>query len=970
MKKILTAIALIIGITLGSEGFAASISGAYYVNPAALTPTTSNPVNLTGCNEGTISITEPSAPLCTIPAGGITATQGTQSCQLGGSATSCLYQIPSGNTLLVTGFGTPIPPPSSGTLSAPTNVTATAGSSTSIATLNWAASTDTNVNAGPITYNVLVTPEPTLPPPTGVTVLTASVSGLQAGTTYSISVQAVDQANPKGATSVPVSFAPSTLTAPVVQQPTTGTTPPLPNESVSWSASTDTANPGAIVNYTVTVSPAAGITITPPSPTTATSATISGITIGTPYTVTVTATDPANLTGIASAPVTFTPTNPTPPPPPKPSQVQTHLFNTYGVGVDFNSHYKHNSLNSIYYAFLQYDVQQLGAAGFKTLRMYNVPTQTYINAINAVSAYNTANPTAPIHLIYQVSLCKSDAYNQQADGSNTCIDVEKTGSGWTSVNEIVTGEIAKLQAVITAVTPTVFSNVVSLIIVSNEDLIVSHGFDYSKGNFPVAYCNPTNPVQPCSTNTNPGYQATEKFNDADITNELQTVQSTLLGLHLPKTPPLSADLVVFNPAYADGPTTTAFTNVITNSAHTGPIVMNIYPYQFNVGTDGKGAVNNLSQTNSLKSLVDAMLTTTNPKIQAAVQSKGFMLGETGWPNAGTPYPGEYMTMHPGSITGTQNYINDVITYANNYSIPVMLFEAYDEPKKAGPTDPESHYGLFSWNNNAWITVNQNGISLAAANLDPKGNPTCKLNPSNAFCFDPTQFMLIYPANTPSVLTGNAVAASNSGNTVPFTGPNVAAVKINASGTDTITLTENCLNNNGQSSTMICNIGYSNQTYTLTGNCNNPSLSGISTGSPIASGMLPTINAAIPTAALCTGVAPPSANQVSYLLNVSGGYNGTATASGSGASVTLTNTNGGSFPITLNDTDTLTITYNCKGGGTFSCPLSFNNTTGLSTTDSALCGNMYIAGFNLNQNTLTQLGVGIPATGNPSVCPNG
>ncbi|MCX7125807.1 MAG: glycosyl hydrolase family 17 protein [Gammaproteobacteria bacterium] len=476
-----------------------------------------------------------------------------------------------------------------------------------------------------------------------------------------------------------------------------------------------------------------------------------------------------------------------------------------------------------------------------------MPAQTYINAINAVNSYNIANPNTPIHLVYQVSLCKSDATNQQGDGSNTCIDVEKSSSGWTSVNQIISGEISKLNTVITTVTPQVFSNAVSLIIVSNEDLIVSHGFDYSQGKFPIAYCNPSNSNQPCSSKA--GYQAAEKFNDADITNELQQVQTILSGLNLPTIPPLSADLVVFNPTYADAATTTAFINVITNNNHTGPILMNIYPYQFNVGTDGQGAVNNLSQTNSLASLVNAMLNTSNPTIQGAIQSKGIMLGETGWPNNGTPTSGEYMTMNPGSVSATQNYINDVVAYANKNNIPILLFEAFDEPKKAGPSDPESHYGIYTWDNDPWINLNANGINISYAGKPGGVSPTH---------FDPKQFSIIAPA---SGVNGTVTVAS-SGMVIPFTGPNNAAVRLSTTGSDAITLAESCTNAQNAPSTInclgtftctpkmghngvsVCTQGSAAFTST-TGFCSN-SNGGISwDGAPVETGMLPTINLGIP-----------------------------------------------------------------------------------------------------------------------------
>lgn len=696
-----------------------------------------------------------------------------------------------------------------------------------------------------------------------------------------------------------------TLSAPSNVQATnttqTGTT-------ITWTASTDSANANAVITYSVAFTPS--VTVQQPAPNT-TSVAVAGLAPSTQYQVTVSATDPANETPVAAAPIMFTTQGSAP----GPSAVQKQLFQTFGVGTNLNSHYQNNSLNAIYYAFLQNDIQQLGSSGFKTVRFYNLDTNTYIRAIQAVAAYNQANPSAPVQLIYQYSLCKSDAA-KQISGSNVCLDVK---GGQTTIAMIEQGETAKLKAVIAAVTPAVFQQVVPLVIVGNEDLVI--GSDK------------------------------KSYNDADITNALTSVQGILQSNGV-NNMPLSSDLVVFNIHYATIPTATAFTNVISHPAHTGPVLMNIYPYQLNAGNaDGTNAVcpnggkdnpTCTSQVNALYSLVTAAMTPTasTPAMQPyatllanAVQQKGFMIGETGWPNAGTPYPGEYMTMRSGSVTATQNYMNDVIKFANNYNIPVLLFEAYDEPMKAGPTDPESHYGMMSWNNNSWITVSENGITLSSTATDA----------NNPYYFDPTLFAIIAPSAT---VSGTLTTSSNPSEVITFSGPYNSAFK--PKNGDTITLKETGASQSGQCSPpMYCTATFNGTAFTSSGNCNNSALSGINwSGSPVSSGMLPTLQLALPTQTMCNGIKPGS---ITFTLYPAPAFSGSISVNG-----TLTNIPTSSAPLSVGmaDQDTVIVTSNCTGGGSLVCQGTYSaasqqitNVTETSpNSGSGDCTNMYVSGI--------------------------
>ncbi len=670
----------------------------------------------------------------------------------------------------------------------------------------------------------------------------------------------------------------------------------------------------------------------------------------------------------------------TPTPTPKPGKTtQEQLFGKFGMGVDMGPHYKNQIYNSVYYAFVADDIKQLAQAGFKTFRFYDAYYLTYVNAIKAVAKYNAAHPNNKLNIIYQFSLCKSDPYHQ-TQGSNTCVDIAKTKPyedkkthkivppHWTSVGQIFSAQKAKLQKVIQAVGQQTFASVVPMIIVGNEDMIISHGFNYS-GNDPVAY-----------KKGNSGYQS-GKYNDSDITISLSRVKAllntslnnwsniTFQGIQNPSSVnndswgnkiKLSSDLVVLDPKYAPKTFLSAFLNIVGNANHTGPLLLNMYPYQLDVPVSQ--AVFS-ADTNSLKTLVNNLMHGPNDGIDAIVQSKGFMIGETGWPNAGTPGPTQYCltktqcTTTTGTPASTQQYFSDVIDFANKNNVPVLAFEAYDQLyKSARANDPENHYGLFKSDNDAWITVNQNGININAANSGSQKNP---------FYFDPSKVILVYPGKTSAGagITGNIVVKKTSGQQmVPFDSSAVSALKMDNG--DSLMITVNC---SPGLKPMVCEAkNYSNGKFAevIPAMCTQAGLGSMAF-------KYNQINIAEPASTMCTG-AKPKKDTVTFSLDVAPTYNGCVSYGGSSHKVAGKNVN-----VTVNKAGgSFTLTYNCSGGVPASCPITpatqgfscklnyANGKVSVASGSPAACSDTS-GGINVNAFSVTGgLPIGQP---NPSVC---
>ncbi|NUR80350.1 MAG: choice-of-anchor D domain-containing protein, partial [Dermatophilaceae bacterium] len=199
---------------------------------------------------------------------------------------------------------------------APTSVTATAGNAA--ASVAWTAPVNTGTSA--ITgYTVQAFDGATAvgtPLSVAATAVSATVSGLTNGTTYTLQVRAVSAvgASPAGVSNAVVPIAPAPPGTPTGVTATAGNA----TVSVTWTAPVDTGT-SAITGYTVQAFDGATVAGTPLSVVaTARSATVSGLTNGTSYTVHVTA---VNAVGASPAGVSNAVTPQAPPLPGTPTGV-------------------------------------------------------------------------------------------------------------------------------------------------------------------------------------------------------------------------------------------------------------------------------------------------------------------------------------------------------------------------------------------------------------------------------------------------------------------------------------------------------------------------------------------------------------------------------------------------------------------------------------------------------------------------
>lgn len=394
------------------------------------------------------------------------------------------------------------------------------------------------------------------------------------------------------------------------------------------------------------------------------------------------------------------------------SQTQQRLFSQFGIGaaigphMDNQTNYNSNTLNAVYYSFVNLDIAQLNSYGFKLVRLYNDSTNTYVSAINSLPA--------GMKLVYQYTLCQSDPQ------TGACYDVPGT-----NISQIEAAQTAQLQAVVQAVGASTFASKVALIIVGNEDFVASQS-------------NPNS------------------FNQAAIINAMNSVTSQAATLGISSIP-LSSSFVVFNPAYVTSAQMDALTAIWSNANYTGPLIFDLYPYQFGVGGENAVGAVNSNNVNSLSGMINGITSLSNcltnsnldtstcvNYINNIVDIKGIMIGETGWPNAGTPKAGEYdqPTTISGSIAGATQYTNDALTYVSNKNIPTLMFEAYDQMNKdeSVPTDPENSYGIMSWNSIPWYSVNAGGITITASST------TYQFNAQNVLIINPNQVVGWYTLN--------------------------------------------------------------------------------------------------------------------------------------------------------------------------------------------------------------------------------
>jgi hypothetical protein len=165
-----------------------------------------------------------------------------------------------------------------------------------------------------------------------------------------------------------------------------------------------------------------------------------------------------------------------------PPSVRTAYFAKIGIGAAYGPHYpcynikggqvaqcfnsngmfadgvvQQDAKNGELQTSVPLDLMQIQLAGFKSVRAYGDPAKVWIAMINVANELN-------LNVVYEVSTCKSDAVLP----THPCLNVP--GSNFQDVRDF---SLMQLRQVIKQVTPAVFQKVVKLIIVGNEDLVVS-----------------------------------------------------------------------------------------------------------------------------------------------------------------------------------------------------------------------------------------------------------------------------------------------------------------------------------------------------------------------------------------------------------------------------------------------------------------------------------------------------------------
>lgn len=347
-------------------------------------------------------------------------------------------------------------------------------------------------------------------------------------------------------------------------------------------------------------------------------------------------------------------------------------FPQIGIGADYGPHYPcynnagafapcynfdgspnanaiSDAKNNEMQASVPLDMDQMRLAGFNTVRAYGDPAKVWIAMIAEANAKG-------LKVVYQVSTCKSDA----ATPAHVCLNVP--GATFKSVLGF---SIQQMRQVIAEVTPAAFQNVVKLVIVGNEDLVIS----------------PTDK---------------KTYNTKDLMDAIATTREALVasgvrmrGSHGPGVDLSSATVV----GQMTTPPGIELASAFTPGA---PVIENIYGAQF------------ASVANAAEAM--AFLQKAVNKMQAQYLSAGrpAMIGETGWWTAGQDANYEAST-RVGTVPDAKAYFQLLYPYLRACSVPALIFEAYDQPTKGpagkkpnpkGALEAEQNYGVMNAFNTA------------------------------------------------------------------------------------------------------------------------------------------------------------------------------------------------------------------------------------------------------------------------------
>ena len=314
MNSIKLFLAVFIGMFLaacGGGGGGGGVPAPSVTAPGAPTIVTASPGNASA----TVSFTAPAnnggaaitGYAVTSSPGNITATGTTSPILVPGLTNGTAYTFTvvatnsAGNSAASTASNSVTPSLTPIVPSAPTAVTATAGSATATVTFIASAS---NGGAAITGYTVTSSPAGGIDSNAGTTGLTHSITGLTNGTAYTFTVVATNSVGNSPASSASNSITPTAVPT-VPGAPTIGTAT-AGNALATVTFTAPASNGGAaITGYTVTSSPAGGIDSN--AGTTGLTHTITGLSNGTAYTFTVKATNSVGISPASSASNSVTP---------------------------------------------------------------------------------------------------------------------------------------------------------------------------------------------------------------------------------------------------------------------------------------------------------------------------------------------------------------------------------------------------------------------------------------------------------------------------------------------------------------------------------------------------------------------------------------------------------------------------------------------------------------------------------------
>lgn len=318
------------------------------------------------------------------------------------------------------------------------------------------------------------------------------------------------------------------------------------------------------------------------------------------------------------------------------------------------------------------ELLQLKQAGFTTARSYQTYVYSWVEIINQAHALG-------MKVIYEAVIPQQPSDSPYANGC----PVPPANQDYIPCAQTM------LSTVIAKVGKAVFDDTVIMVLAGHEN-----------------YCEAGNTIPPCN---NPSVS-----NVSYLTSAVTSLRSTLSTAGL--TTPVSSALVSGNLVTPSGPISTDMTTLINSYSADAPICFDPYPFQWGVDVAKSVWLTPLAtQTQVNNSLAwdyirvvgsaNPAAKPTSPKQPFYTPGQVLMSAETGWATQGTT--AEYACNSPGPCrpsipnavayykalyqAGTNNFVR-----SSGYSIAVLAFEAYDEPKK-GSTDAEGHYGLFDDN---------------------------------------------------------------------------------------------------------------------------------------------------------------------------------------------------------------------------------------------------------------------------------